>query len=64
MKLLSSYALACLAAQAAAATLSNKLGGYSLREHPDPVKRAEVQNYVSFVSRAPETCCKWVSLPF
>jgi hypothetical protein len=46
MKLLSTWAVACLAAQAAGAAISHSLNGFSITEHPDPVKRALLQKYV------------------
>lgn len=46
MKLLSTWAVACLAAQAAGAAISHKLDGFTIREHSDPVKRALLQQYV------------------
>lgn len=46
MKLISTLAVACLAAQAAGAAISHKLNGFTIREHPDPVKRAQSQQYV------------------
>lgn len=46
MKLLSVWALAALAAQAAGAAISHKLNGLTITEHPDPVKRALLQKYV------------------
>lgn len=46
MKLLSTWAVACLAAQAAGAALSHKLDGLTIREHPDAAKRAQLQKYV------------------
>ncbi|KAJ5161738.1 Glycoside hydrolase family 35 [Penicillium capsulatum] len=48
MKLPSTWALACLAAQAVGAAISHKLDGLSITEHPDPVKRAELQKYVTW----------------
>lgn len=49
MKLLSTWALACLAAQAVGAVINHKLDGWSITEHPDPVKRAQLQKYVSLL---------------
>lgn len=46
MKLSSTWALAVLVAQAAGAAISHKLNGFTITEHPDPVKRAELQKYV------------------
>lgn len=46
MKFLSTWAVACLAAQAAGAALSHKLNGLTIREHPDAMKRAQLQKYV------------------
>ncbi|KAJ5904546.1 hypothetical protein N7504_006929 [Penicillium tannophilum] len=48
MKLLSVWALAALAAQAAGAAISHKLNGLTITEHPDPVKRALLQKYVTW----------------
>lgn len=50
MKILSTWAVACLAAQAAGAAISHKLDGFTIREHSDPVKRALLQKYVCVVS--------------
>ena len=47
MKLLSVCAVAALAAQAAGVAISHKLNGMTIREHPDPEKRALLQKYVS-----------------
>ncbi|KAJ5578415.1 CAZyme family GH35 [Penicillium hispanicum] len=52
MKLLSAWAVACLAAQAAGAAITHKLNGYTVTEHPDPVKRALLQKYV----------CNWIRI--
>lgn len=46
MKLLSTLAVACLAAQAAGAAISHKLNGFTIYEHPDPAKRALLQQHV------------------
>lgn len=46
MKLSSTLAIAALVAQAAGAALSHKLDGFTITEHPDPVKRALLQKYV------------------
>jgi len=46
MKLLSTWAVVYLAAQAAGAALSHKLDGFTIREHPDAVKRAQLQKFV------------------
>lgn len=46
MKLSTTLAVAALAAQAAGAALSHKLDGFTITEHPDPVKRALLQKYV------------------
>lgn len=46
MKLSSTWAVACLAAQAAGAAISHKLDGFTIREHHDPAKRALSQKYV------------------
>ncbi|KAJ5682629.1 Glycoside hydrolase family 35 [Penicillium macrosclerotiorum] len=48
MKLLTISAVAYLAAQAAGAAISHKFDGFSIREHPDPVKRAQLQKYVTW----------------
>ncbi|CAG7957526.1 unnamed protein product [Penicillium olsonii] len=48
MKLSSTWAIACLAAQAAGAAISHSLNGFSITEHPDPVKRALLQKFVSW----------------
>nr|prf beta galactosidase [Penicillium canescens] len=47
MKLLSSWVVAALAAQAAGAAISHKLDGFTIREHADPAKRALLQKYVT-----------------
>lgn len=46
MKLLWTWAVACLAAQAAGAAINHKLDGFTIREHSDPAKRALLQKYV------------------
>lgn len=46
MKLLSSWVVAALAAQAAGAALSHKFDGFTIREHADPAKRDLLQKYV------------------
>ncbi|KAJ5167175.1 beta-galactosidase A [Penicillium canariense] len=46
MKLLSSWAVVALAAQAAGAALSHQFDGFSIREHADPAKRALLQQYM------------------
>lgn len=46
MKLSSTWAIACLAAQAAGAAISHSLNGFSITEHPDPVKRDLLQKFV------------------
>ncbi|KAI2686525.1 CAZyme family GH35 [Penicillium roqueforti] len=48
MKLSSSWAIACLAAQAAGAAITHSLNGFSITEHPDPVKRDLLQKYVTW----------------
>ncbi|GLI71901.1 hypothetical protein PoHVEF18_000068 [Penicillium ochrochloron] len=48
MKLLSSWIVAALAAQAAGAAISHKLDGFTIREHADPTKRALLQKYVTW----------------
>jgi hypothetical protein len=49
MKLLSSvsFAVACLAAQAASAALTHRLNSFTITEHPDPEKRTQLQDVVS-----------------
>jgi beta-galactosidase len=49
MKLLSSWVVAALAAQAAGAAISHKLDGFTIREHADPAKRALLQKYVCWI---------------
>jgi beta-galactosidase len=49
MKLSSTWALACLAAQAAGAAISHSFDGFTITEHPDPAKRALLQKYVCCV---------------
>lgn len=51
MKLLSSLALAALAAQVSGAAISHKLDGFTLREHADASKRELLQKYVSLATR-------------
>lgn len=46
MKLSSSWAIVCLAAQAAGAAISHSVNGFTITEHPDPVKRDLLQKYV------------------
>jgi hypothetical protein len=46
MKLLSTWVVTWLAAQAAGAALSHKFNGFTIREHPDASKRALLQKYV------------------
>ncbi|KAJ5819519.1 Glycoside hydrolase family 35 [Penicillium riverlandense] len=48
MKLLSTWAVACLAAQAAGAALSHNVNGFTIREHSDPAKRALLQKHVTW----------------
>ncbi|KAJ5217780.1 Glycoside hydrolase family 35 [Penicillium citrinum] len=48
MKLSSALAVATLAAQVAGAALSHKVSGRTITEHPDPVKRALLQKYVTW----------------
>ncbi|KAI9042941.1 glycoside hydrolase family 35 protein [Aspergillus affinis] len=48
MKFLSVGTLALLAAQAAGASIKHKLSGYTLTEHPDPVKREQLQKIVTW----------------
>lgn len=48
MKLLSVWAVACLALQATAAAIQHKLPGFTLIEHPDPEKRALTQDIVRY----------------
>lgn len=47
MKLLSSFAAAYLAVQAAGAAVSPRPNGYTITEHPDLEQRAQLQNIVS-----------------
>ena len=54
MKLSSPWAIACLAAQAAGAAISHSVNGFTITEHPDPVKRDLLQKYV---------CCAWLLEP-
>lgn len=49
MKFSSSWAFACLAAQAAGAAISHSVNGFTFTEHPDPVKRDLLQKYVCLV---------------
>lgn len=46
MKFSSSWAIACLVAQAAGAAISHSVDGFTFTEHPDPVKRDLLQKYV------------------
>lgn len=46
MRLLSVCATALLAAQAFGASLTHKLNGFTITEHPDPDKRDLLQKYV------------------
>ncbi|KAJ5774795.1 Glycoside hydrolase family 35 [Penicillium paradoxum] len=48
MKLSSTWAIACLAAQAAGAAISHTLDGLTITEHPDHVKRDLLQKYVTW----------------
>ncbi|KAL2869373.1 glycoside hydrolase family 35 protein [Aspergillus lucknowensis] len=48
MRLLSVCAAALLAAQAAGASLTHKLNGFTITEHPDPEKRDLLQKYVTW----------------
>ncbi|KAJ5581740.1 hypothetical protein N7535_000360 [Penicillium sp. DV-2018c] len=48
MRLSSTWAIACLAAQAAGAAISHSLNGFTITEHPDPVKRELLQNLVTW----------------
>ncbi|KAJ5162681.1 Glycoside hydrolase family 35 [Penicillium coprophilum] len=48
MKLSSSWAIAYLAAQAAGAAISHSLNGFTITEHPDPVKRDLLQKHVTW----------------
>ncbi|KAJ5184395.1 Glycoside hydrolase family 35 [Penicillium cf. griseofulvum] len=48
MKLLSSWAIAYLAAQAAGAAISHSWNGFTITEHPDPVKRDLLQKHVTW----------------
>lgn len=46
MRLFSVGAAALLAAQAVGASLTHKLNGFTITEHPDPEKRDLLQKYV------------------
>lgn len=46
MKLLTLCAVASLATQAFGAAIKHKLNGFTITEHPDPVKRDLLQKYV------------------
>lgn len=46
MRLFSVGAAALLAAQAFGASLTHKLNGFTITEHPDPEKRDLLQEYV------------------
>lgn len=46
MKLLTLCAVASLATQAVGAAIKHKLNGFTITEHPDPVKRDLLQKYV------------------
>ncbi|KAL5334625.1 putative beta-galactosidase A [Aspergillus crustosus] len=48
MRLLSVYAAALLAAQAIGASLTHKLNGFTITEHPDPEKRELLQDLVTW----------------
>ncbi|CAI7608584.1 unnamed protein product [Penicillium glandicola] len=48
MKLLSSWTIACLAAQAAGAAISHSVDGLTITEHPDPAKRELLQKYITW----------------
>lgn len=61
MKLVSSWAVAALAAQAAGAAISHKLDGFTLREHADPAKRALLQKYVCCISGMRDSLVLWYS---
>lgn len=45
MKLLALWAVASLATQAVGAAIKHKLNGFTITEHPDPVKRDLLQKY-------------------
>lgn len=47
MKLLSSFAAAFLAVQAAGSAVSHRLNGFTIIEHPDLEQRAQLQDIVS-----------------
>lgn len=49
MKLLTLCTVASLAAQAVGASIKHKLNGFTITEHPDPVKRDLLQKYVCLV---------------
>lgn len=48
MKLLTLCAVVSLATQAVGAAIKHKLNGFTITEHPDPVKRDLLQKYVCF----------------
>ncbi|KAL5364672.1 glycoside hydrolase superfamily [Aspergillus floccosus] len=48
MRLLTLGAAALLAVQAAGASISHKLNGFTITEHPDPAKRELLQKYVTW----------------
>jgi hypothetical protein len=50
MRLLTLGAAALLAVQAAGASVSHKLNGFTITEHPDPTKRELLQKYVCSLS--------------
>lgn len=55
MKILSACTIAYLAVQAAGAAISHKLKGFTITEHPDPLRRAELQDIVCLNSAG---CCR------
>lgn len=58
MRLFSVGAAALLAAQAFGASLTHKLNGFTITEHPDPEKRDLLQKYVYL----PLSLFKWLGL--
>lgn len=53
MKLVTLCAMASLATQAVSAAIKHKLNGFTITEHPDPVKRDLLQKYVCFSCSLP-----------
>ncbi|KAL2002782.1 hypothetical protein VTN02DRAFT_5941 [Thermoascus thermophilus] len=48
MKILSACTIAFLAVQAAGAAISHRLKGFTITEHPDPLRRAELQDIITW----------------